>query len=58
MATKSKNNIALFWSIIALILATVSIGYCFTHIFELYFGDAFRSNRMIVQLTRMFSGGL
>ena len=57
MATKSKSDHALLWSIVALVIAAVSIGYCFTYVFELFNEETLWSNRAIVQLTRLLKGG-
>jgi hypothetical protein len=58
LVTKSKSDYSVFWSILAIVIATMSIGYCFSHIIDLVGNGVERSNRAIVQLTRLIKGGV
>ncbi|HJF32662.1 MAG TPA: hypothetical protein K8V56_12935 [Sporosarcina psychrophila] len=58
MVTKSKNDWAVVWSIIGIVIAALSIGYCFAHIIELVSNGMENSGRAIAQLTRLIKGGV
>ncbi|MHA6260483.1 hypothetical protein ACXYMX_11385 [Sporosarcina sp. CAU 1771] len=58
MATKSKNNWSLVWSLLALSIGVVTIGFCITYIYEMLNEGALRSSRAIAQLARFFKGGV
>ncbi|WP_342513448.1 hypothetical protein MKY34_01245 [Sporosarcina sp. FSL K6-1522] len=58
MATKSKNNCATFWSIAAIVIATLSIGYCFSHIIDLVNNGVERSSRALTYLARLMRGSV
>ncbi|WP_186668214.1 hypothetical protein [Sporosarcina sp. BP05] len=58
MVTKSKNDYTAFWSILAIVIAALSIGYCFSHIIDLVGNGVERSNRAIAQFNRLVKGGV
>ena len=58
MATKSKSDYTIVWSIVALIIAALSIGYCFSHIMELVSNGMERSSRAIAYLARLMKGSV
>ncbi|CAM3237609.1 hypothetical protein FITA111629_11625 [Filibacter tadaridae] len=58
LVTKSKNDHAVIWSIIAIIIAGLSIGYCFSHIIELIGNGMERSSRAIAYLARLMKGSV
>ncbi|HLR10537.1 MAG TPA: hypothetical protein VK120_04085 [Sporosarcina sp.] len=51
MATKSKNNGALIWSIIAIILALITIIYCFSIVLFVAEASWEKSVQLISQIT-------
>ncbi|WP_318614808.1 hypothetical protein [Sporosarcina sp. YIM B06819] len=58
MVTKSKNDYTIVWSIVALVIAALSIGYCFSHIIDLVGNGIERSRRAIAYLTRLMKGSV
>ncbi|MCG7334885.1 hypothetical protein MHZ95_06320 [Sporosarcina sp. ACRSM] len=58
MATKSKSERGIIWSIVALTIAALSIGYCFSHIIDLISNGVERSSRAIAYLTRLVKGSV
>ncbi|MEK3936147.1 hypothetical protein MKY41_12530 [Sporosarcina sp. FSL W7-1349] len=58
MVTKSKNDWALFWSLVAIFIALLSIGYCFSHIMELVSEGVERASRIIAYFTRLVKGSI
>ena len=46
------------WSIVALAIAALSIGYCFSHIIDLVGNGIERSSRAIAYLTRLMKGSV
>lgn len=46
------------WSIVALSIAALSIGYCFSHIIDLIGNGMERSSRAIAYLTRLVKGSV
>ncbi|WP_203247456.1 hypothetical protein [Sporosarcina beigongshangi] len=58
MATKSKSDYTIVWSIIALVIAAVSIGYCFSYIIDMVGNGVERSGRAIAYLTRLIKGSV
>ena len=58
MVTKSKNDYTTFWSILAIVIAALSIGYCFSYIIDLVGNGVERSSRAIAQLNRLIKGGV
>ena len=46
------------WSIVALVIAALSIGYCFSHIIDLISNGMERSSRAIAYLTRLMKGSV
>ncbi|WP_342508098.1 hypothetical protein [Sporosarcina sp. FSL K6-2383] len=58
MATKSKSDYTIVWSIIALVIAVVSIGYCFSYIIDLVGNGVERSSRAIAYLARLIKGSV
>ena len=47
-----------FWSILAIVIAALSIGYCFSHIIDLVGNGMERSSRAIAYLTRLMKGSV
>ncbi len=58
LVTKSKNDYAIVWSVIALVMAVCSIVYCFSPVLEIMGDKVERSNRAIVYLTRLLKGSV
>lgn len=58
MVTKSKNDYTIVWSIVALVIAALSIGYCFSYIIDLVGNGIERSNRAIAYLARLMKGSV
>ena len=58
MVTKLKNDWAIVWSIIALVVAVLSISYCFSHVIDMVGSGMERSGRAIAQLTWLIKGGV
>ncbi|MEK5040187.1 hypothetical protein [Sporosarcina sp. FSL K6-3457] len=58
MATKSKSDYAFLGSIVALIIAALSIGYCFSHIIDLVGNGVERSSRAVAYLARLMKGSV
>ncbi|WP_438314465.1 hypothetical protein [Sporosarcina sp. FA9] len=58
MVTKSKNDFAFIWSIIGILIATLSIGYCFSHVIDLVNSGMGRSSQLITQLMWSIKGGV
>lgn len=58
MVTKSKSDYSVVWSIVALVIAALSIGYCFSHIIDLVGNGIERSNRAIAYLARLMKGSV
>lgn len=58
MVTKLKSNWAVVWSIIAIVIAVLSIGYCFSHIIDLVGNGMERSSRAIAYLARIVKGSV
>ncbi|WP_161487582.1 hypothetical protein [Paenisporosarcina indica] len=57
MDTKSKSRAANWLSIVALAIAMLSLMYCFNFIQHLFEQGFLKSNRTVVQLTRILKGG-
>jgi len=58
LVTKSKNDRAVIASIVALVIAAISIGYCFSHLIEIM-GDGWeKSTRVLAYFTRIIKGGI
>jgi len=57
LVTKSKNERAVIGSIVALIIAAISIGYCFSHLIEIIGEGWERSTEAIAYITRIIRGG-
>ncbi|MBE1555287.1 hypothetical protein [Sporosarcina limicola] len=58
MVTKSRSDNAVLWSIFAILIAALSVGYCFTHIIELVGDGVERSSRAIAYLARLMKGSV
>lgn len=58
MATKSKNDYTIVWSVVALVIAALSIGYCFSYIIDLVGNGVERSSRAIAYLARLMKGSV
>jgi len=58
LVTKSKNDFTTFWSIVAIVIAALSIGYCFSYIIDLVGNGVERSIRAIAYLTRLMKGSV
>ena len=58
MVTKSKSDFTVVWSIVALVIAALSIGYCFSHIIDLVGNGVERSSRAITYLARLMKGSV
>jgi hypothetical protein len=58
LVTKLKSNWADVWSIIAIVIAALSISYCFSHIIDLVGNGVERSGRAIAYLTRIVKGSV
>lgn len=58
MVTKSKNDSAIVWSIIGIVIAVVSIGYCFSHVIDMVNSGMSRSSQLIAQLMWSIKGGV
>lgn len=58
MVTKSKNDYSILWSIVAIVIAALSIGYCFSYIVELVGNGVERSSRAIAYLARLMKGSV
>jgi len=58
LVTKSKNDWSVVWSIIAIVIAALSIGYCFSHIIDLVVNGMERSSRAIAYFTRIVKGNV
>lgn len=57
MATKSKSDWALIWSILAIIIAVGSIVYCFPPVLEMVENGWERSTRTVTYIARLMRGG-
>ena len=58
MATKLKNDYTIVWSVVALVIAALSIGYCFSYIIDLVGNGVERSSRAIAYLARLMKGSV
>ncbi|MFS0576833.1 hypothetical protein AB1K83_14435 [Sporosarcina sp. 179-K 3D1 HS] len=58
MVTKSKNDRAMFWSLVAIFIALLSIGYCSSHIIDLVSDGVERTTRIIAYFTRLVKGSM
>ncbi|WP_157059271.1 hypothetical protein [Viridibacillus arvi] len=56
MATKSRNNNAFLWSILAISIAVISLTYCLSFILDLVDLSFTRTTRTFAQLTRWMGG--
>ncbi|MFD1204604.1 MULTISPECIES: hypothetical protein [Sporosarcina] len=57
MATKSRNDWTVVWSILAIVLAILTIIYCMPSIVEMISNGWERSTRAIAYFTRIIRGG-
>ncbi|MGG0642486.1 hypothetical protein ABE021_00895 [Sporosarcina gallistercoris] len=57
MATKSKNNGAMLWSIISIVIGLGTIVYCFPHITDLASDGISRTTRTVTYFIQIIKGG-
>lgn len=56
MATKSKNKLAMIWSIVAIVLAIGSISYCFSVVLLMIESGWEKSTQLLSQIVRIIGG--
>ncbi|MCM3709520.1 hypothetical protein [Sporosarcina luteola] len=57
MATKSKSDWGVVFSVFSICIAFVSIGYCFPYIIDMFENGWERSTRAIAYFSRIIRGG-